>query len=46
MPLTQAPNPIHMANAVINENTGASPEYRHLIQDGTAFPVWNKTAAN
>jgi hypothetical protein len=33
MPLTQAPNPIPMANDVINEDTGASLEYRHLIQD-------------
>jgi hypothetical protein len=46
MPLTQAPNPIPMANAVINEDTGASLEYRHLIQDETAFHIWNKAAAN
>jgi hypothetical protein len=46
--LTQAPNPnpIPMANAVINQDTGASLEYRHLIQDETTFPVWNKAAAN
>jgi hypothetical protein len=43
---TQAPNPISMANAVINHDTGASLEYRHLIQDETTFPVWNKAAAN
>jgi hypothetical protein len=35
-----------MYNAVINEYTGASLEYRHLIQDETSFPVWNKSAAN
>jgi hypothetical protein len=35
-----------MANAVINEDTGASLEYRHLIQDETTFPIWNKAAAN
>jgi hypothetical protein len=35
-----------MSNAVINEDTGASLEYRHLIQDETTFPVWNKSAAN
>jgi hypothetical protein len=46
MPLTQAHNPITMANAVINEDTGAILEYRHLIQDDTTFPVWNKAAAN
>jgi hypothetical protein len=45
-PLTQAPNPITMASAIINEDTGASLEYRHLIQDGTAFTVWNKSAEN
>jgi hypothetical protein len=33
MPLTQYPNPIPMANDVINEDTGAILEYRHLIQD-------------
>jgi hypothetical protein len=35
-----------MANAVINQDTGASLEYHHLIQDGTTFPIWNKAAAN
>jgi hypothetical protein len=35
-----------MANAVINGDTGASLKYLHLIQDETAFPVWNKAAAN
>jgi hypothetical protein len=34
-----------MANAVINEDTGASLEYRHIIQDETTFTVWNKAAA-
>jgi hypothetical protein len=35
-----------MVNAVINQDTGASLDYRHLIQDETTFPVWNKAAAN
>jgi hypothetical protein len=35
-----------MANAVINQDTGASVEYRQLIQDETTFPVWNKAAAS
>jgi hypothetical protein len=35
-----------MANAVINQDTGASLEYRHLIQDETTFPVWNNSAEN
>jgi hypothetical protein len=35
-----------MANAVINQDTGASLEYRHLIKDEATFPVWNKSAAN
>jgi hypothetical protein len=46
MPLKQAPQTMPMANAVINEDTGASLEYRHLIQYETTFPVWNKAAAN
>jgi hypothetical protein len=46
MPLTQAPNPIPMTNAVINEDTDASLEYRHLIHDETTLPVWNKAAEN
>jgi hypothetical protein len=41
MPLTQAPLAMPMDNAVINEDTGASLEYRHLIQYETTFPVWN-----
>jgi hypothetical protein len=35
-----------MANSVINEDTGASLEYRHLIKDDSTFTVWNKAAAN
>jgi hypothetical protein len=35
----QAPNNIPMANAVINQYSGTSVEYRHLIQDETTFPV-------
>jgi hypothetical protein len=42
----QASNHMSMANAVINQDTGASLEYRHLVQDDATFPVWNKTAAN
>jgi hypothetical protein len=39
-------NHIPMANAVINQETGAILEYRHLIQDEATFPVWNKASAN
>jgi hypothetical protein len=46
LPFKQAPQTIPMANSVINEDTGASLEYRHLIQDDSTFPVWNKAAAN
>jgi hypothetical protein len=46
VPLAQSPDPIPMANAVINQYTGVRLEYRHLIQDETIFPVWNKAAAN
>jgi hypothetical protein len=35
-----------MANSAINEDTGASLEYRHLIKDDSTFTVWNKAAAN
>jgi hypothetical protein len=35
-----------MDNAVINQDTGASLEYRQLIQDEATFPIWNKAAAN
>jgi hypothetical protein len=38
--------PMPMANSVINEDTGASLEYRHLIKDDSTFTVWNKAAAN
>jgi hypothetical protein len=38
--------PKHMANSVINEETGASLEYRHLINDASTFTVWNEAAAN
>jgi hypothetical protein len=43
---TQAPNPISMANDVINQDTSAILEYRHRIQYETTFTVWNKAAAN
>jgi hypothetical protein len=42
----QANNNIPMANAVINQDTGAGLDYRQFIQDETTFPVWNKAAAN
>jgi hypothetical protein len=35
-----------MANAVINKDTDAILEYRHLIQDEATFTVWNKSTAN
>jgi hypothetical protein len=38
--------PIPMANSVINEDTGASLEYRHLINDASTFTIWNEAAAN
>jgi hypothetical protein len=38
--------PKHMANSVINEETGASLEYRHLINDASTFTIWNEAAAN
>jgi hypothetical protein len=37
---------IPMANAVINQDTGASLEYLQLIQDETTFPICNKAAAH
>jgi hypothetical protein len=46
LPFKQAPKTMPMANSVINENTGSSLEYRHLIQDESTFPVWNNSAAN
>jgi hypothetical protein len=38
--------PTHMDNSVINEETGASLEYRHLINDASTFTIWNEAAAN
>jgi hypothetical protein len=38
--------PKNMANSVINEETGASLDYRHLINDASTFTIWNKAAAN
>jgi hypothetical protein len=38
--------PKHMANSVINEDTGASLEYRHLINDASTFTIWNEAAEN
>jgi hypothetical protein len=35
-----------IANSIINEDTGASLEYRHLIKDDSTFTVWNKAAVN
>jgi hypothetical protein len=46
LPFKQAPKTMPMANSVINEDTVASLEYRHLIQDDSTFPVWNKEAAH
>jgi hypothetical protein len=42
----QAYNHITMANAVSNQETGASLDYHNLIQDENTFPIWNKAAAN
>jgi hypothetical protein len=42
----QATTHIPMANAVIDQDTGASLDHRRLIQDETTFPVWNKAATN
>jgi hypothetical protein len=38
--------PKQMANSVINEETGASIEYHHLINDASTFTIWNEAAAN
>jgi hypothetical protein len=46
LPFKQATQNMPMANSVINKDTGASLEYRHLIQNDSTFPVWNKAAAN
>jgi hypothetical protein len=45
-PMQQNPLTMPMANSVINEDTGASLEYCHLIKDDSTFTVWNKAAAN
>jgi hypothetical protein len=48
-PLEFAPRqkmPKHIANSVINEETGASLEYRHLINNASTFTIWNESAAN
>jgi hypothetical protein len=46
LPFKQATQNMPMANSVINEDTGASLRYRHLTQNDSTFPVWNKSAAN
>jgi hypothetical protein len=46
LPIQQNPLTMHMTNSVINEDTGASLEYHHLIKDDITFTVWNKAAAN
>jgi hypothetical protein len=35
-----------MANSVINEETSAILEHRHLIKDDSTFTVWNKATSN
>jgi hypothetical protein len=35
-----------MANSVINEDTDASFEYFHLINDASTFTIWNEAASN
>jgi hypothetical protein len=44
--IQQNPQTMPMANSVINEDTGASLEYLHLIKDDSTFTVWNQAAAN
>jgi hypothetical protein len=46
LPIQHSPQTMPMANSVINEDTGASLKYRHLIKDDSTFTVWNKAAAN
>jgi hypothetical protein len=46
LPIQQNPQIMPMANSVINEDTGASLQYRQLIKDDSTFHVWNKAAAN
>jgi hypothetical protein len=38
--------PMPMAKSAINEDTGASLEYRHLINDASTFTIWNEASAN
>jgi hypothetical protein len=45
-PIQQKPLTMPMFNSVINEDTGASLEYRNLTKDDSRFTVWNKAAAN
>jgi hypothetical protein len=44
--IQQNPLTMPMANSVINEDTGASLEYRRLIKYDSTFTVCNKAAAN
>jgi hypothetical protein len=46
LPIQQNPLNMPMTNSVMNEDTGASLEYHHLIKDDSTFTVWNKAAAN
>jgi hypothetical protein len=39
-------NQVPISNAVINQDTGASLEYRQLMQDYATLPIWNKSAAH
>jgi hypothetical protein len=34
------------ATNIINQETGDSLEYRHIIHDEATFTIWNKSAAN
>jgi hypothetical protein len=42
LPFKQDPQTMPMENSVINDDTGASLEYRHLIQDDSTFPPETK----
>jgi hypothetical protein len=46
LPFKQATQNMPMENSVINEETGSSLEFHHLIQNYSTFTVWNKAAAN
>jgi hypothetical protein len=35
-----------VVNSVINEDTGSSLEYRHLINDASTFTIWSEATAN